>query len=122
MVMAGAAPGASAGLVHVTVPVVSPQVQPAPEAPEKTAEPGRLSETLTDVAVLGPALATASVYVTSAPAPTGSGASLIASERSATGVTVVCAVDVLSEGSGSAVAGGPPAGSLWAPPFRGAPP
>src|SRR5882672_5170401 len=61
MVMAGAAPGARLARVQVTTPPAWLQVQPLPVALTKVTPAGSVSLTLTEVAVLGPALLTLSV-------------------------------------------------------------
>ena len=61
MVMAVAAPGAKLARVQVTTPPAWLQVQPLPEALTNVTPAGSVSLTLTEVAVLGPALFTLSV-------------------------------------------------------------
>jgi hypothetical protein len=53
-VIGGAAPTASEGLVHVTVPAANPQVQPVPVALTKLEPAGSTSVTVTENAVSGP--------------------------------------------------------------------
>ena len=60
-----------------------PQVPPAVEVQEvKRTSGGRLSVTTTEVASMGPLLVTLMLYVTSVPAITGSGESLLVMARS----------------------------------------
>lgn len=59
IVIAGAAPTARLARVHVTVPVSSPQAQPEPVADTCVIPAGRVSVTVSDWAVLGPAFDTA---------------------------------------------------------------
>ena len=61
MVMAGAAPTAKLARVHVTTPPTWPHVQPVPLALTKVTPAGSVSATLSEVAVLGPALLTFTV-------------------------------------------------------------
>src|SRR5256885_8709972 len=61
IVIAGAAPTARLGRVQVTMPPPYLQVHPVPLALTKVTASGSVSLTLTEVAVLGPALLTLSV-------------------------------------------------------------
>ena len=61
MLMAGAAPGAKLARVQLTTPPASLQLQPLPVALTKVTPAGSVSLTLTEVAVLGPALLTLNV-------------------------------------------------------------
>src|SRR5439155_10825537 len=65
--IAGAAPTASVGRVHVTVPAAKPQVQPVPDADTNDDPAGSTSLTLTLEAEPGPLFETASEYVTGVP-------------------------------------------------------
>lgn len=67
--------------LQVTVPLAC--VQPAGKAETKAAPAGNVSVITTVVASAGPLLVTVSAYVSALPATTGSGASIIASARSA---------------------------------------
>src|SRR5439155_298303 len=122
IVMGGAAPGGRVLARVQATPVLVPlQVQPAPLAPWKVTPGGSESVTLIGAAaVLGPALLTVSVQVRSAPAVTGSGASVLVIERSAEAMTVVDAVAVLLDASGSEVEELTEAVLLMVPPSLGA--
>src|SRR5262245_46006884 len=61
IVMSGAAPGTRLARVQVTVPEAWLQFQPVPVALTKPTPTGSVSATLTELAVLGPPLATCSV-------------------------------------------------------------
>src|SRR5689334_4957721 len=89
--------------VHPTVPVDCEQVPCDGVAESNDTPAGRLSVTWTLVALEGPALCAVSVYVSSWPAGTGSGESVLVSERSAAGLTIVPAVAELSPELGSKV-------------------
>ena len=97
----GASPTDRLGRVQVTTPAASPQVQPSPAALSNVTSAGNVSTTSTASAVLGPALLTASVYVRSAPPSTGSGSSVLTTDRSAWRMTSVSSVAVLLSGFGS---------------------
>ena len=72
------------------------QVQPAGVTSEAKVVPaGRVSVIAAEAATVGPALDTVMLYVTVLPAPTGSGLSVIVTDRSALAVTVVVAVALL---------------------------
>src|SRR5688572_3848062 len=86
---------------QVTVPADSEQLPCEDVAESKSALLGRLSTTVTPAALCGPALETASVYVSCSPASTGSGESAFVRPRSDTGLTVVVALAELSAESGS---------------------
>ena len=58
MVIAGAAPKAKLARVQVTTPAAWLQLQPEPEALMNVTPAGKVSVTVTEVAVLGPALLT----------------------------------------------------------------
>ena len=74
-VIAGAAPEASDGRVHVTV-VVPLQDHPVPEAETSAAPAGSVSVTETSEAVEGPPFETWSVYVIGCPVQIAAGAPL----------------------------------------------
>ena len=94
-------PFVSVPSAHVTVPDACEQLPCDGVAEPYATVLGRLSVSCTPVALRGPELATVSVYVSCWPASTGSGPSLLVSDRSAAGSTVVCAVAVRSAVSGS---------------------
>src|ERR671934_238317 len=98
------APEVTVPSAHVTVPLASEQLPCKGVADPKVAPAGRLSVTCTPVVSDGPALWAVSVYVTGCPASTGSGDAVLVSDRSAAGFTVVSALAVLSDRSGSKVA------------------
>jgi hypothetical protein len=81
------APTASEPLVHCTVPVAPTagvvHDHPGAEIDWNVVFAGRLSVTTTLVATSGPPLVTVIVYVRSVPATTGSGESLLSTDRSA---------------------------------------
>ena len=81
-VIAGAAPEASDGRVHVTV-VVPLHDQPVPEAETNDAPAGSVSVTDTSEAVEGPAFEIWSVYVIGCPVQIAAGAPLCVTDRSA---------------------------------------
>src|SRR2546428_239922 len=80
--------------VHCTLLVTASyaQTKPPPVALTKVTPLGSASSTVTPVAVLGPLLLTVSVYVSVAPASTGSGLSAFVMVRSTVGLTVVVTV------------------------------
>jgi hypothetical protein len=80
---------------QVTVPDACEQLPAEGVAETKTDPGGRVSVTLTLVAVEGPAFWRPTEYVSSAPAGTGSGESVVVIERSAAGFTVVAALALL---------------------------
>ena len=80
--MGAAAPMPSDGSVQVTGPVPEHD-QPVPPADTNATPAGSVSTTESELACDGPALATLSVYVSVAPAPTGSGDAPAVMPRSA---------------------------------------
>jgi hypothetical protein len=118
LVMLGAAPApgfttivtvTSLGAPAFTVPALQVTVAVPEHVPWLAAAEtnvtleGSVSETVTPLAGLGPALWTVRVYVRLSPTWTGSGASVFVSWRSAEGVTVVGTLAVLFDETGSAV-------------------
>jgi hypothetical protein len=79
---------------HVTV-VVPLQVPCDEEADTNVTPAGKISVTMTPVALLGPLLVTVIVYVNVLPTTTGSGASVLEIDRSAAALTVVVVVELL---------------------------
>src|SRR5437867_3313402 len=122
IVMGGAAPGGRVLARVQATPVLVPlQVQPAPLAPWKVTPGGSESVTLIGAAaVLGPALLNVRGEDGVAPATAGSRASAFAIERSAEPMTVVDAVAVLLDASGSEVQQLAEAVLLMVPPSLGA--
>jgi len=88
--------------LHVTVPALWVQVPWVGVADTKPTPAGKVSVRVTPVAALGPALLTLTVYVRLPPATTGSGLSVLVTDRSAEAVTVVLAVALLFALLGSA--------------------
>jgi hypothetical protein len=86
--MLGAVATLSVPRVHVTVPEAWLHVHPEPAALTNETPAGRLSVTVSELAVLGPALATDRVYVMFAPGATGSALSDFVIDRSAAAVIV----------------------------------
>jgi hypothetical protein len=87
--------------LHVTVPALWLQVPWVAVADTKPTPAGNVSVKVTPVAPLGPALLTLTVYVSVLAATTGSGESVLVTERSAEAVTVVLAVVLLLPAFGS---------------------
>src|SRR5207237_434325 len=120
IVIEGAAPTAADARVHVTTWPATPHAQPVPVAETKVVPAGSVSVTVTVAAALGPAFETSTVYVSVAPAVTGSGASVIAIDRSALAVTVVDWLAELLPAAGSAVVAVTVALAVIDPPAVGA--
>ena len=118
--IAGAAPVASVGSVHVTVPPACVHVQPVPVALTNVVPVGIVSVTVSWVAVIAEVLVTVAVYVSVAPVATGSGESVSAIERSATTpVTVVICDPLLLPAVGSLLVELTVAVSVTVPPAAG---
>ncbi len=104
MVTVTLAPLFKVPMAHVTVPPPFEQVPldaPVHDPDTYATFAGNGSVTLTPVAALGPLFVTRMLYVRGWPAKTGSGESLLVSDRLAAGSTVLLVVEELLPGTGS---------------------